>query len=710
MTSLPPGDLKSNSNSRVRLFPLPYYNPMEYIWRSPNRSARIRSRLRSLQLVTTVTNRVILTLNRLYSSPATALPPSASTINRKHVNLNLHSLSLNSSCNNSLSAPLDSAIRPPINQRVTMIDSITPSSASRHQRRLMSHIRHQSANLLNNVRTFRASSSNACVDNEKALDIFSSYSFVNQVERHQHSQKPNLESISSMIDDHHSTNTSSSSSPRASTSNRASSLRHRHHFVNIEGPLAFDDSSIQDAPLLPSSSTFSSASTSVVPLLANRVALPDSLNIVPLVNVLPPDVASTYESHATGSLKLLRPEMERFLLDLSQPLKPARVAGSRHEYVKLIQRMHSLGMIRFTDSPKAVNGVFAVAKDDGQDRLIIDAQPANRCFINSPHVSLPNPSHLVQLRVPRCDRRSRRRRRRVKVGKSDLANFYHYLGLPLWMVDYFALPHLTQAELRSIGIEPSSSGALWPACLTLPMGFSHAVYLAQTAHEHVLYSSGALNPDDNITRLVGPPDITSTRALHGICIDDFFLFCTSRTLASQIFTRVLESYRAAGFVVKASKVVEPTSSPVKVIGFTISSGNDRLVDSDLLDIQHHRSDSPQHQTTIALAPDALIDLIRSTLALLRRGEATGLGLAHIIGRWTWCMLLRRPSLAALQHSYQFIDVAKRRRFSLWPSVRSELWMLLGLLPLLHARLDYQSILMYSHLMHLNSVLVSHVRP
>jgi hypothetical protein len=113
------------------------------------------------------------------------------------------------------------------------------------------------------------------------------------------------------------------------------------------------------------------------------------------------------------------------------------------------------------------------------------------------------------------------------------------------------------------------------------------------------------------------------------------------------------------------------------------------VTSGIISIPSHVTErrTPEHQTNIALASDACADLIRSTLALLQRGEATGLGLAHIIGRWTWCMLLRRPSLAALQHSYRFIEVVRGRRLRLWPSVRSELWMLLGLLPLLHARID-----------------------
>ena len=55
----------------------------------------------------------------------------------------------------------------------------------------------------------------------------------------------------------------------------------------------------------------------------------------------------------------------------------------------------------------------------------IDAQPANRLFVDSPRVSLPDPSHLVQLQVPKGHT--------MYVGKSDLSNFYHHLGLPEWM-------------------------------------------------------------------------------------------------------------------------------------------------------------------------------------------------------------------------------------------------------------------------------------
>jgi len=315
--------------------------------------------------------------------------------------------------------------------------------------------------------------------------------------------------------------------------------------------------------------------------------------------------------------------------------------------------MVAQGMVSFTASPKAVNGVFAVAKDADSDRLIIDAQPANRLFVDSPHVSLPGPSHLVQMCVPPG--------RTMYVGKTDLSDYYHHLSVPEWMQPYRALPPLTPAELEACGLPP---GAAFPMCVTLPMGFSHAVFLAQTAHEHVVYSSGALDREQSLLRLASPA-VSDDRALHGIVIDDFFLFSLDRDLAEATVHRVLAAYSAAGFVVKQSKVVMPTSLPVKVIGFDIDGT----------------------QATIRLPANSELSLIQSTLAVLRAPTVTGSVLSHIVGRWTWVMMLRRSTLAVLQHVYRYCRVAKQRYFTLWSSVRRELSMLIDLLPVLNARLD-----------------------
>jgi hypothetical protein len=398
--------------------------------------------------------------------------------------------------------------------------------------------------------------------------------------------------------------------------------------------------------------TFSSAPATVVPLLAKRVSLPDSLTIVPLKSVLPPAIAHAYSESA--SVSLLRSPLEVFTMNSVSPLRPARIAGSRSEYVKLITRLHEAGMLSFTSTPKAVNGVFTVEKDTDSDRLIIDARAANRLFVNAPQVQLPNPSHLVSLQVPRHTQ--------MYVGKTDLSNFYHHLGLEEWMQPYFALPPLTPSELEQCGV--TDTHALYPMCITLPMGFSHAVYLAQTAHEHTLYSAGVLSPEDNLLRTVSPL-VSHQHALHGILIDDFFFFSLNPTLAAALHHRVIAAYRAAGFVVKMSKVVQPTTSTVTVMGLDIHGA----------------------AATLGLSVGGRMDLIRATLSFLRSEVVSGTQLSHLIGRWTWTMLIRRPSLAILQHVYRYIQVAGVRRFTLWTSVRRELYMLLGVLPLLEAQLD-----------------------
>lgn len=619
-----------------------------------------------------VTNRTIFTLNRLYSHDAAIPPPVLSSPTPMHTRDTIRSRVHSQTFATSIRCPpVLTPLRDELQHRPTSVASPRapsvssdasspnahprlqlrlPPSASRSQSRLLLHLRSECAAFVSKARL----SALQCTDDDihtSAMDILQSFQFDSSLRQHDRTGPPDQPIPShahrTRGDDHE------------SSSAAASVPKFKERKDRIEGPLHDHMHALHSLPL---NSTFSSAATAVVPLIAHRVALPTELNIVPLVNVLPPEMATRYAHEVPAGLpgSILRPPTDVMALNITAPLKPARVAGSRTEYVKLIGRMMEQRMLAFTATPKAVNGVFAVGKDAESDRLIIDAQPANRLFIDSPHVSLPDPSHLVQLRVPR---RIRRAAWRMKWGKSDLSNFYHHEGLPAWMQPYFALPSLTADELLSLGLDPSKDH---PMCTTLPMGFSHAVLLAQSSHEYVVYSSGALRREDSLLRLTSP-DVTVDRVIHGIVIDDFFLFSLDRALAQRVFNRVLDAYRAAGFVVKPSKVIEPTEQPIKIIGFMFEQSDVRV--------------------TISLAADACMDLARVTLASLARGEMTGLGLAHLIGRWTWCMLLRRSSLCVLQHCYRFIEVADRRRFTLWPSVRRELWMLIGLLPLLHARLD-----------------------
>ena len=277
----------------------------------------------------------------------------------------------------------------------------------------------------------------------------------------------------------------------------------------------------------------------------------------------------------------------------------------------------------------------------------------------APRIRLPSPSHLAQLQA----------QGEIAVAKCDLSNFYHQLVLPEWIRSYFALPALTpgeRASLASCHDLPSSvrralrraGPRLFPCCVTLPMGFSHSVFLAQCVHEHVVYSYSCLSPRDNLLNLASP---VIDRTLHALYVDDCVLIGPSIGDVRQQYSSVQAAYARALLPVKRSKCTEATTSPVTVLGVEING----------------------KRGTITLSIDRHYRIVRATAALLARPLVSARDLARVLGAWTWELLLRRPALAVLKHSYHFID-----RFlgcpprPLWPSVARELSVLTALSPLL----------------------------
>ena len=94
--------------------------------------------------------------------------------------------------------------------------------------------------------------------------------------------------------------------------------------TDIFGSRSSPPSSFPSSPL-PSTSAFSSAPTAVVPLVASRVSLPSQLRIIPMLSVLPPEVAIRYTESASPAL--LRSSTVVLTMDFLKPLPRPRVAG-----------------------------------------------------------------------------------------------------------------------------------------------------------------------------------------------------------------------------------------------------------------------------------------------------------------------------------------------------------------------------------------------
>ena len=241
--------------------------------RPPCHSARNRHRFKVKRTIVAVTNRCIFALNRLYSSPSFQL---------RH----------------PPHRPFPSQPDIPFSVRCPSVvpESISSSSsaASAAQSRVLAHLRERCASFVTTVRAW-------CSHSGSARDIVAEVTADHM--------------ISAVWEAAADASASPSTPPPTGVSHRGA-------------PGPFFSSSL---------SSYSSCSTSVVPLVASRVSLPDELRIVPLERVLPPAVFEHYRAEAESAL--LRPADELLSLNASKPLSRPRVAGRRAEYVLTVGRM-----------------------------------------------------------------------------------------------------------------------------------------------------------------------------------------------------------------------------------------------------------------------------------------------------------------------------------------------------------------------------------
>ena len=340
-------------------------------------------------------------------------------------------------------------------------------------------------------------------------------------------------------------------------------------------------------------------------------------------------------------------------------MKPARRAFlcSANEYHLLLRRMNERGMLSFTQQPVCVNGLFGVPKDGDAIRLIIDCRPVNALLVPSPKVALPTPDLIAQFNIA-ADAP-------LFAAKVDLDNAYHRIRMPAAWHPYFALPPIHASDIGGI-IGYGNDAIVYPCCSTLPMGFSHAVYLAQAAHEYIVDTRvPLLRANDRISHVA---DRTLDRMRHSIYIDDLNLYGSDVDAMIAAQDQYIAALTSVGLPPKPSKVVRPTANGLECLGMVVN-GITGEVGVDVVKLHKLRCE---------------------TLALLDRGSCTGIELSQFIGRFTWAMLVRRPALALFSSVYKFILISQQRTYHMWPSVRRELHAAAMVVPLLYTsiRSDY----------------------
>jgi hypothetical protein len=417
-----------------------------------------------------------------------------------------------------------------------------------------------------------------------------------------------------------------------------SALLHSHT-LNSNDTAHFTDSDNSDA------FAYVNGQRPRMPIVADRLALPASSRSVGIISTL------------RGEQRLRYSAPEHILRQDPPLVMPsAPVFASHEQYVQTLLRLSSLDMLGLTHNPRAINGLFAIDKGDGTQRLIVDARPANSLFVEPEPVKLPLPDLISSLAPVSAHGTQPAATYACKV---DIEAFFHSFRLPDDFLPYFALPPVRPSEL---GIQCAGDEPIFPCLNRLPMGWNHSVVLAQSAHENLLNDSGFLQASDRITT---DTDSHIDRVRHAVYIDDLILFATDPVLLARVQRRYIEYIELAGFRVKPSKVVLPSCDGVDVLGLEFNGRNH----------------------SYGLRASKLIRLVLRTQDLVHRGFSSGRELASTIGAWTWAMLVRRPALAAFSAVYRFINCADTRTFMLWPSVVHELQTASGLAPLLQVNLE-----------------------
>ena len=133
--------------------------------------------------------------------------------------------------------------------------------------------------------------------------------------------------------------------------------------------------------------------------------------------------------------------------------------------------------------------------------------------------------------------------------------------MPSTWWDWFALPPVLAGEIGGVDGYANDS-LIYPCITTLPMGFSHAVYLAQHIHEHLINTRVPLL---SVTDRIRPPskddptqqmDYQLNRMRHSVYIDDLNIYGTDPIAIDSSTTAICRSNDSCWFT---SQTIENSS-------------------------------------------------------------------------------------------------------------------------------------------------------
>ena len=382
-----------------------------------------------------------------------------------------------------------------------------------------------------------------------------------------------------------------------------------------------------------------------LPVVSDRLAIPRKAGEVDPVEWLEPSRAKVVAN--LEKLRLPEPLWEDIVVACHR-VEPA-------EEPALAQTLLDTGMavlVPEADLPRDVEGrlltggLFCVAKNSSEDRLIYDRRPENATMERLNWAKLPSGACFTRMLL--------RPNQYLRGSGDDLRNYYYSLRLPSGWVRYNSVGRRVHPEVvRKQGLDPKTHFRL---CFrVLGMGDKNGCCIAQATHEAVLRKHGVLDPS---VQLVYGKHVPGGDLWEGVYLDDL--------LVTQRCTVPYEIPLDGSFIPPDAQVTDMDMEQVQLAELAYAEAR--------LERATHKAFRAQ---TFFKAWGAEIDGVRGTVGapmevrqqlwvLIEKLVASGFAcksvLQKINGYLSFCFQYRRELYALQHHIFKHIDRMDARRW------------------------------------------------
>ena len=407
-----------------------------------------------------------------------------------------------------------------------------------------------------------------------------------------------------------------------------------------------------------------STPASLAPFNLELISLPKDLSDAPRAEDL---LQGDDRRYLEVQERMLRGNQDEGLDDPIRPYWDPALKHNPRNYRRFIQKLHGIQYLEYTLEPSQFAGVFFVWKSDRERiRMIIDARPANRSFLDPPGISLATAETFAKFEVEPVDGQFPDGFN-LFAGLSDVKDCFHRIKQPRWLAKHFCLLPI---EARHVGLTGhsldgrvlKSNDLVYPMPGSLCMGFSWSLFFAQRINEAVMENVPSLQHSSLVHDRGGPAVFlphSHRQMKHFVYVDNLGVLSANREAVEEGLADLSDDFTSKNLLLHPGELQH---NPIKALGIQLDGSN----------------------LTSKVAPDRLHRVRQGLRCILHRGRCTGRVLEILVGHCTYCGLMNRCCLSIFHSVYKFIKSSYFVSAPLWSSVRSELRAFAGLMPLLRS--------------------------